>query len=479
MRATLSALCITLCTSCSNAVPRPSDQRQLVVFSTGQSENVETLRQSIQPSQATSIDAAGTQMWSVDAADISALRTLEAEGRLAHLHVEQDDAWPVLREIAASASHAEAIRTMIGAAEPASYVIGRLAREAPLSAALAGGFTMSVPLPGGGEIDLERPRQLEPGNWQFEIEGGVAALSTSEAGLRGTIQTPRGVFLIRPLPNGDHVVYEPQRPSVPDEPPHQPLPAKPKPQAALDVPPLGVACADDTLRVLPLYTAQVETELAALGAGTVGSFATDAKRDTRMAIAANKLGVQIDVLIPAKIAFTHSNDLLAEVATLTSRGNRVNDEIRKLRAGASADLVMLFSTAKNACGAVLPEILTAKIARADQAYFVMTALIPACTFTFTHELGHVLGMRHHDDSTSAAEPLAYGFCEAGNTFSTITATYASCSGSRRLLWSDPNATIIDKQGKPWPAGDKVRHWEASVLPKQFKGAMGFHCATVQ
>jgi hypothetical protein len=215
--------------------------------------------------------------------------------------------------------------------------------------------------------------------------------------------------------------------------------------------------------------------VAKMRLGSVAAIANDAQSDTRLAIRANKLDARVEVLPPVRVTFRHDPDLLKEVATLTTRANTPTDEIAKLRASASADVVMLFSTAQNACGAVLPAVLRSKIARPDQAFFVMTPLIAACTFTFTHELSHLLGMRHHDDATSAAEPLAYGFCETGNSFSTITATFTSCSGGRRLLWSDPNAKIVDGQGKSFAAGDKVRHWEASIVARQFKAAAAYHC----
>lgn len=174
------------------------------------------------------------------------------------------------------------------------------------------------------------------------------------------------------------------------------------------------------------------------------------------------------VTTPIEVDFSEGPTFLANVTALRNYGDGILDEVHFLRNFYAADIVvMMTGSPKNACGRVFMRRHSVNLTgvtreefeaeEAANAFAVVDILCAATSsFSFTHEVGHILGAQHD----RVSEPTIDGTFEedargwisvspAGSpAFRTVMAYDDFCVDNliigcpRWLYWSDPNKMFL-------------------------------------
>ena len=123
-----------------------------------------------------------------------------------------------------------------------------------------------------------------------------------------------------------------------------------------------------------------------------------------------------------EVSYVESEDLLTDLARLRNTGDRHLDEVHSMRSELGADLVHLlvaFTPEPSDDGSFFCGY--ANIGPHRNSTFGVTLVDRRCRYTFTHEVGHNLGL-HHDryqhytygSGKPAGLPYAYGYSNAAN-----------------------------------------------------------------
>lgn len=479
MNAQFFARVVVVVAIVSAGCARADSPPRMAFVETRDPREIQDVRTKVSPDEAARVGASPAEIWTLDANRVRELEQLRQQGTVSKLLIEPGDVWPLMTPIEAPVLEGqtrETLRLLIGELPPSDFVVARM-RDLSMATAnfLSTDVDFQLPIPGGPPLRLTNGRQIEAETWQFqvlEVPQGRVTLSQGSTGLRGTAQTNSAVFLVRPLGNGEHVVFKPSRPERPQEPP----PRTPPPQAGAAAKPQP--CQDAEITVLPLYTDPVEQALSAMRIGDVRDLSSTGRDETNVTMQDAQVNTRVTIRDPQKIAFSHSSQLHGDIRALASRGRTSTDPIAKLRDQWKADVVMLFSTAQDYCGWVDDSALQQTVALPSQAFFVQSIRQDGCTHIFAHEIGHLLGQRHQNDSVSKAERLAYGFCETSQSFATVVVDLTACPAENvHLLWSDPRVKKPNRAGVDVPAGDTIKHYGASVMPTFAKQAAAFRCSS--
>ena len=268
--------------------------------------------------------------------------------------------------------------------------------------------------------------------------GRVAAVSASAS-------TPGGAFRVAAVGGGSYLVEELDRsvPWVDADPPPETAPADPVPSPLPDSGGEFSASADSSavsqIDVLVLYT-----DAAAAQAGGAAAMRAEVERlfgETNTAF--RNSGVPATVAGWARpVSYTESLDLSTDLERLQGRSDGYLEAAHSLRAELGADLVHLivaFTPVKDTDGTFTCGL--AYRSRRASSGFGVTLFYPGCRYTFTHEVGHNLGLAHdrymqfgQGSSTAADLPYAYGYSNAenfspasgGQCWSTVMAYYKHC-----------------------------------------------------
>jgi len=117
-------------------------------------------------------------------------------------------------------------------------------------------------------------------------------------------------------------------------------------------------------------------------------------------------------------------------------------DVKKLRNEKRADIVGLIIDNPNGCG------LSTRIGpESDEAFFVVHHACAAITMSITHEIGHILGVRHDRVADANDSPFAYGHGYVNGTkWRDIMSYNTGCGGCPRIpYWSNPRITY---KGEP-------------------------------
>ena len=126
--------------------------------------------------------------------------------------------------------------------------------------------------------------------------------------------------------------------------------------------------------------------------------------------------------------------------------------VRKLRDDKRADIVGLIIDNPKGCG------LSTRVGPdSDEAFFVVHHACATITMSITHEIGHILGVRHDRFVDATNVPFAYGHGYVNGTkWRDIMSYNEGCGGCPRIpYWSNPR---IKYMGEPTgtPAADAAR-----------------------
>lgn len=275
--------------------------------------------------------------------------------------------------------------------------------------------------------------------------GSLAVFVTSGARVTGYLELDGKTFELHPRADGSHELDEVDLSKLPDELP--PLEPRRRPPAddcgASRTPSSPRATADDgidVVRVLVVYTAAAAAELV-----DPASAIQLAMTLTNIAFANSQVRAAVELAGTSEVSFDESEAWMGtQLVQLTQPDDGVLDEVHTLRDELDADVVMLVSESRGACG-ISNLLLDRSIDAAADAFSITHFSCMNAGYTFTHELGHTLGAGHDRAAgCTGLFPYSCGYRNEGVTgWRTLMAYPCAGIGCPRILnFSNPEVSFL-------------------------------------
>ncbi len=185
-----------------------------------------------------------------------------------------------------------------------------------------------------------------------------------------------------------------------------------------------------TIDVLIVYTAAAVRAIG--GAAAMDSHISLAIAQTNQAYALSGVRQQLRLVHIAPVDYAETGDLNLDLGALRTNGDGTLDDVHLLRDAYGADIVSLWvEDGGNSCGqSVVMSTVGAYYARS--AFNVVARSCAVGNYSFAHELGHNMGLRHDAFVDPEATPYAYahGYVDVANKFRTIMAYDDACVAAK-------------------------------------------------
>lgn len=278
---------------------------------------------------------------------------------------------------------------------------------------LKGNQQLTIPLPDRGPVMVATGFRSGISDKEFAVVGrtesdnvaagqipaGVSTFAVNGDSVTGSIQTESGLYRIRPLGGGVHVLFK-----VGGFPAEHPATNPDNENEKRDLPPLKLKSSADKsiteISVLVAYTP------------TVASKVNDIKGLVDLAFAETNAsyvdsGVYIHLVsateAPVLTNYTESGSFEDDLAALKNPHDGKMDELLGDRNDDKADIVVLLIDNASSCG-LASDILGSK----ESAFAVVYFDCATGNYSFGHEIGHLQGARHNPEVDSSNAPFAYG-----------------------------------------------------------------------
>ena len=231
------------------------------------------------------------------------------------------------------------------------------------------------------------------------LELGTMTLLVYDEGLVGTVRTPDGIYTIRPLGGGAHAISQIDVSGLP--PGGEPLVPPPSPDADAEAPdadPFGaldadppVAASDDgsVIDVAVFYTPAARDGARRLtGVSGITALIDLMIENSNAAYADSAVFQAIRLVTAQQVNHTEASSMRTDLHRLTDRVDGFMDEVHAVRDEHAADLVGLITAHEDFCGFawVNPP--------ASHGFSVTAYHCEIGGYSFAHELGHNMGLRH-------------------------------------------------------------------------------------
>ncbi|KZN43026.1 hypothetical protein N474_15675 [Pseudoalteromonas luteoviolacea CPMOR-2] len=222
---------------------------------------------------------------------------------------------------------------------------------------------------------------------------------------------------------------------------------------------VNAANADTEVTVVVAYTDKLAAEV-----GDVDAYIALMEKDTNDSYAASGINASVRVIHSYQTGYVSTGDMSEDNSLLLNENtsswlsepnplapNGFGVELKSIRDEYKAD-IMVFLADQNASSpwaGWAGQIGT----DAESALFTMSSW---GTFknTFGHELGHLYGARHDNDSTTTPFSFGHGYCNDSKTWRTLMAI--SDCGERLNVWSNPNKNYQGEAGGTVETNDNAR-----------------------
>ena len=231
-----------------------------------------------------------------------------------------------------------------------------------------------------------------------EVEPGTLTLLVYEEGVVGTVRTPTATYSIRPLGDGAHAVGQIDTSGLPPggEPlvPRSPSPdATPGPSGA-DRP---VAAADDgsVIDVAVFHTPAARTGVRDVTGVSGITALIDLMFENANAAYRDSGAIQRIRLVRTQGVDYVASDSQDDLRRLTEKDDGFMDEVHQVRDEYGADLVHLITANKDVCGRAW-QLLYTSYDFAPNGFGLTGYNCELGDYSFSHELGHNMGLRHRE-----------------------------------------------------------------------------------
>ena len=222
------------------------------------------------------------------------------------------------------------------------------------------------------------------------------------------------------------------------------------------------AAYDCKIRVLVLYTPNAPSPLSV---SNIKNTILTAITYANQSFINSQINYQIELVYAGQTNYTESGDIDTDLSRFRNTGDGYMDEVHTLRNKYSADVCVLLNYINGGYCGVAADIKATE----NSAFCVVNTDCDVSNYSFSHEIGHLIGCRHDPSHDSTTTPFAYGhgFVHPSNTWRTIMA-YGPKSCSRLLYWSNPNVLYYGI-----PMGTADTHNNARVWNERSNTVMAF------
>lgn len=301
--------------------------------------------------------------------------------------------------------------------------------------------------------------------WRADLAGGNGDVVMVSEGDRitGTVTLGNNVYSIHPLGNGLHAVVQRDLSRMPpDDPPGFEEAARmaqaraaQEPQASEGSTTFNMSREDApaVIDVLVGYTPAAEK-----AAGDIKQLVKLAIEESNQSYQASKIRLELRLteVVPVKHTETAvaAGGMMKDLTLLAGKGDGAMDEIHEIRKRTKSDVVVLVENIDEACG-----VANAIGATPGTAFALVSAECATGYYSFGHEIGHLLGVRHDTAMDKTPEPFPFGHGYVTPQWRDVMGYGQACNNCKReKIWSNP-----DVQFKGGPAGVARESDTARVL----------------
>jgi hypothetical protein len=334
--------------------------------------------------------------------------------------------------------------------------------------------------------DRSEVRSPENFTWHGHVDGireSEIMLVALDGVMAGNVRAAGRLFQIRYVENGVHAVREIDESRFPPD--GDPIPVSLPKYDPLALPDPLAADSAARFDVMVLYTPAARS--AAGGTTAMMALVNLAVAETNNAYSRSGVIPRVRLVYNGEVVgYTEVGDFSTDLSRLRSRSDGFIDNIHALRDALGADLVALIIEGNGSlCG--LGYIMTSLSASFEANAFSVSARNCATgNYTFSHEMGHNMGLQHDriNQPADGVFPHSHGFVDVTHNFRDIMGVATGCSGCPRIQnFSSPNvlyngfptgisqaaANSADAAASINATALTVANWRTQVVPVDFDG----------
>ena len=261
----------------------------------------------------------------------------------------------------------------------------------------------------------------------------------------GNIVYPNGRYQIRFVGNNVHSIQEIDERRMPADEPYVPSPQSSEPQVDLKKNTNQALDSADRIDVMVAYSAT--TRAAAGGTAAMQALIDLAISETNAAYVRSGVTFRLNLVHSVEVAYTEQSSLDHALNCITSTSDGCLDNIHSLRDTYKADLVSFWvENGGNYCGlAWLMQNVSSGFA--NNGFSTVATNCATGYYSFGHELGHNMGLRHDTfvDTSTTPYAHAHGYAYPAGQWRSIMAYNNACTAAgvnctRLQFFSNPNKT---------------------------------------
>ncbi len=278
--------------------------------------------------------------------------------------------------------------------------------------------------------------------------------SVVDSSVTGMIHLEQGVFAIEPLEAGYHVLIElDQSKFGPDEPPDTTSTNQFRGNEEKQVNLTKGGGENSSASTANLDVLVAYTPAVASASGNIASLIAACEQSANETLSNSNVNAQVSVVHSVQVSYTESGSTNTDIGRLQGTSDGYMDNIHSLRDLSGADVVvLLISYANNANGEAfqIP-------ASSSTAFCVVVDDAAVSNYTFAHEIGHLIGCYHDNDTRGTYE---HGYRYAADNWRTVMAIPLQSPDPvlRIPYWSNPNETYGDVAMGTTSTNDNARKW---------------------